>query len=229
MRERPLWSARARAGAAAVVACAYVVLGVAVATGRTGPVDEAVYELFRPGGYWGGGQELLGNVVDLAQPAVCVGFLAAFSLCLSVRRRRWRPAIVALLLVVTTAVVVAATKWLVDRPDPAGGFVPHAGSFPSGHVAFVLVCAGGVVLLTGRPASRWAVGLVVLAWSLMALSVLVIGLHWLSDVVGGTLAGLAVLGAATSVPTGREGSGHGVTTAAEPCPDEPRPLHNRRS
>jgi undecaprenyl-diphosphatase len=199
-----------------------------VATGLTVRLDDALYELFRPHGYWGGGQELLGNIVDLAQPAVCVVLLAAFSLWVSAKQRRWRPGLLALILVLTTAATVVVTKWLVDRADPAGGFVPHSGSFPSGHVAFIVVCAGGAALVTGRSASRWGATLVVLAWFLMALSVLVIGLHWLSDVAGGTLVGVAVLGATASLPGG-EGSAHRVVTAAEQCPNERRSLHNRRS
>jgi undecaprenyl-diphosphatase len=96
-------------------------------------------------------------------------------------------------LVAPTAVLVAATKLLVDRVDPAGGSTAMA-SYPSGHAAFTVVCLTGMVVLFSVQSRWWSWALVAVVAAAMAVSLLIIGLHWLSDVLGGVLIGLAVLG-----------------------------------
>ncbi len=196
---------RVLAAVAVWAGAAYLALTWAVAAGLTVPLDDAVYQLFRPGGSWGSAQELLGNIVDGAQPLVSLAALGVVALATAVRRRSWRPVVLAALLGVPTVAVVVATKWAVDREDPAGGFVPHDGSYPSGHVALVLVCGAGIALVLRRPVPRLAWLAVVTAWALMSLSILVIGLHWVSDVLGGTLVAIGVLAGALLVLVPRAG------------------------
>jgi undecaprenyl-diphosphatase len=87
-----------------------------------------------------------------------------------------------------------------DPPDPVASAVGYA--FPSGH-ALNATLAAGVLLLVflpyadGRPAARWtlyvAAGLLA---GLTGFSRLALGVHWVSDVIGGWL-----LGAATATAT----------------------------
>jgi membrane-associated phospholipid phosphatase len=73
------------------------------------------------------------------------------------------------------------------------------GSFPSGHMASVGICLGGALLVI-RARTRWWEWLPVGAIALsMAFSLLVQSAHWLTDVLGGALLTVGVLGAASTV------------------------------
>jgi len=127
--------------------------------------------------------------------------LAAVAVVLSVRRRRD-----ALLVFTATEALASvgctALKILVGRPRPDGLVSPLGSSFPSGHAAYAgATCVALVLLFTESGARRrpwWALaalGVIGMAWSRTYLQV-----HWLSDVVGGSLLGvgaaLAVFGGA---------------------------------
>jgi membrane-associated phospholipid phosphatase len=179
---------------------AYLVLTWFVAAGRTVSLDDAVYQVFRPGGVWAGAQEVFGNVVDDLQPAVCVLILVAVAGYSARRQRSWAPLVLVAVLLVPTAMVILGTKTVVDRVDPAGGFTPGRGAYSSGHSAFILLCSAGVAMLIERPVRWWVRILVGGLCVLMALSLLWIGLHWFSDVVGGSLVGVVVLALACLLP-----------------------------
>ena len=123
----------------------------------------------------------------------------------------------ALVLVGIGVVLIAATRWwallayaitealtpllssvikaLVDRPRPPDGLVHPAGaSFPSGHAAFAGATCVAAVLLFAKVGRRrhlwWALaiaGIAGMAWSRTYLQV-----HWLLDVLGGSLLGAGV-------------------------------------
>ena len=86
-------------------------------------------------------------------------------------------------------------KHLVQRPRPPDGLVhPTGASFPSGHAAYAGVTCIALMLLFTAPGSRrvlwWtvaALGIAGMAWSRTYLQV-----HWLSDVVAGSLLGVGV-------------------------------------
>jgi membrane-associated phospholipid phosphatase len=86
-------------------------------------------------------------------------------------------------------------KALVDRARPPDGLVHLSGpSFPSGHVSFAAATLVAAVLLfttVERPRRRWwwlaTAGIVGMAWSRTYLQV-----HWLLDVLAGSLLGAGV-------------------------------------
>jgi undecaprenyl-diphosphatase len=107
-----------------------------------------------------------------------------------------------LLAIAGLAAVVLAIKFIIRRRRPEGEWGalyrmtdPH--SFPSGHAARSFLIAALVV--AWGPA--WLVPIVVLWAPLVALARVAMGLHYLSDIVGGAVLGLAAaLVAAQVVP-----------------------------
>jgi undecaprenyl-diphosphatase len=96
---------------------------------------------------------------------------------------------------VLTSVSSTVLKALVGRPRPPDGLVhPVGSSFPSGHAAYAGATCIALVLLFSSPGPRrlwwWAaaaLGTAGMAWSRTYLQV-----HWLSDVVGGSLLGIGL-------------------------------------
>jgi membrane-associated phospholipid phosphatase len=92
-----------------------------------------------------------------------------------------------------TAIIVLALKRLIRRARPEGDWGalyrrtdPH--SFPSGHAARMAM----LVVLVGALGPAWAAWLL-LAWApLVALARVAMGVHYLSDVVGGALLGIVM-------------------------------------
>lgn len=108
-------------------------------------------------------------------------------------RRRHREVAALLPLIGVTAVgVLALTKWLVNKPRPTlRGY-----GFPSGHVFGVTVFVVVAVYLlwlyeVPRRTQRLARAVGVAFIVAVGYSRLYVNAHWLSDVVGGLLAGLA--------------------------------------
>lgn len=110
----------------------------------------------------------------------------AGALALILVRRRWA-AVYFLIALSVSALVVQVLKHLFGRARPEEILVmSDYGSFPSGHVANAATIA--VAMLVVFP--RVAVFLAGTAWVLlMALSRTYLHAHWLSDTLGGALAG----------------------------------------
>ena len=120
--------------------------------------------------------------------------LAAVGVLL-LRRRRWLALAAFAVTETLTSLSSTVLKILVGRPRPPDGLVdPVGSSFPSGHAAYGAATCIGLVLLFTNPGRRrriwWvlaALGMLGMAWSRTYLQV-----HWLSDVVGGTLLGIGI-------------------------------------
>lgn len=116
-------------------------------------------------------------------------------LAILVLRRHWVQLSAFILALVTSEAMIGTMKALYERPRPAGGLLAtHSWSFPSGHAVAGAVTAVGIVIVLLPPGPRrwrWEVQAAVFA-GLMALSRTYLGVHWLSDVVGGTLLGVTV-------------------------------------
>jgi len=117
-----------------------------------------------------------------------------------------RSAVFVIVAVEGTAVLSTLTKDLVNRTRPSVPVpVAHAGggSYPSGH-ALTSCVAVGVVLVVLVPSLRAAAarGLVVVAMLIVlavGFSRLILGVHYLSDVIGGWLLAIAWLLALTAL------------------------------
>ena len=111
--------------------------------------------------------------------------------------RRYRDALVVPITGATGVTIEGLAKWIVDRPRPKNvGY-----GFPSGHVLGVVVVFGLLIYIAWKVKMHpvWsclttATGMLVVIG--VAFSRLYLNAHWLSDVVGAGVAGVAlVLGA----------------------------------
>jgi undecaprenyl-diphosphatase len=145
------------------------------------------------------------EVVSFFGRAVWLAVLVAVAALFLWRRRRPRLAAFLVLVAVGGGLLNTAVKVAVDRPRPV---VDHpvasasGHSFPSGHSMTSTVCYGAL-LVTFLPAVRprrrtlavAAVALLVLA---IGCSRLLLGVHFLSDVLGGFVLGLSWLTASVA-------------------------------
>ena len=114
---------------------------------------------------------------------------------LLVAARRWAALITFAVTESLTPLLGNLLKALVTRPRPAGAMLtPHGSSFPSGHAAYAGATTVALVLLFSKPDRKrprwWALAAVItagMAWSRTYLQV-----HWLTDVLAGSLLGIAV-------------------------------------
>ena len=116
-------------------------------------------------------------------------------------RRRVTATVFAVLVMVTTSLTTTALKLALARGRP--DWQDHTDllstkSFPSGHASSVAACAGILLLLiwapTARQTRRWpaTVGVVVV-WLVVCLDRVLLGRHFPSDVLAGSLLGVAVV------------------------------------
>lgn len=187
--------------AAVTAAGLFALLALAVATGSTTAVDVAVRDTMRPGDVWGEPQLVADVVVEGLRPEVVIAVLLTVGVAVSVLRRAWGPFACTILLVVAAALPAAAAKVALRRTDPHHD-LSSIGSFPSGHVMFVLVGVGGVLLVASVRSRWWHWVLVGAATLAMGISLLLQAAHWSTDVLGGVFLGVTVLGSAHQVVRG---------------------------
>lgn len=123
--------------------------------------------------------------------------------------RRHHRRLVAFLLSSTIggSLVNTAVKLAIDRPrpnysDPAAITFQSGKSFPSGHTMSSTIAYGALLLiflpLIPRKYRPWSIAGVVGLVTLIGVSRLGLGLHYVSDVVGGFILGVAWLSASTA-------------------------------
>jgi undecaprenyl-diphosphatase len=134
-------------------------------------------------------------------------------------RKRWRLALYLLATAAGALVLDPVLKSLVGRLRPVVAHpIAHGtgDSFPSGHSLGSIVCYGAI-LLVFLPAARgrWRVMFITVIVTLIALigiSRILLGVHYLSDVIGGWAVGITWLGVtAFAFEAARHASGQRVT------------------
>jgi membrane-associated phospholipid phosphatase len=180
-------------------AAGFVILTALVATGISQPIDDAVRQMFRPDDVWGPAQIAFGDVVHILEPPVAMSLLLVAGLGAAAHTRRLWPAVVAAALGGTTVALVAGFKLLIARPDPQG-HTDVLGAYPSGHTALLIVGLGGALLVSRLWKRWWAMCLAIVACSTMATALLVMAMHWFTDIVGGALLATATITAASHHP-----------------------------
>lgn len=152
-----------------------------------------------------------GVLTTLASPTA-TGLLAVVAALACWRRLRLvRPALVVLGTVVVANGLAVVAKRLVAEQRPPGSrayLLGIAHSFPSGHVTGTLALCGIVAVVLGRDATVAFRALLtvtaVAATSVVALSRLYLGVHWVIDVAGGLLLGGAAVLAGSLASVRRE-------------------------
>ena len=104
--------------------------------------------------------------------------------------------------ILNTAVKIAINRPRPSFRDPSAITFQEGKSFPSGHAMSSTIAYGALLLiflpLIPRRYRPWAVGAYIGLEALIGLSRLGLGVHYISDVVGGYLLGLAWLTASTA-------------------------------
>jgi membrane-associated phospholipid phosphatase len=169
-------------------------LTTTVALGLTDGLDVWARERFRPNFIWGENQRRASHVVFWLDSERMVLLLALGSAGVCVWRLTAWPLVRSACAVTMTAGLTIALKELLHRGDPGGQHTSLGGSFPSGHSAILLVCVATGAMIVSCP-TRWSqrVGILLLE-AVLAVGMLFITLHWLTDIVGGALVGGVVLG-----------------------------------
>ena len=115
-------------------------------------------------------------------------------------RRAWRPAIATTAIFLFADYAYSLIKILIHRPRPLNHFAgAESFSFPSGHATMSAVTFGILAVLVSHSMSRWSRSLVYAACGLVIITIsysrVYLGVHWMTDVVGGMLFGMILVAA----------------------------------
>jgi undecaprenyl-diphosphatase len=133
---------------------------------------------------------------------VILPLVVLFSVGMLLALRRYQTAGLVVLVVVSGSVMVEVLKLAVDRQRPPVLLQPHlvplpdTPSFPSGHSALSAVIYLTLALLVsgrvqGRRVHAFLIGASLFLTLLIGVSRMYLGVHYLSDVVAGWIAGLS--------------------------------------
>ncbi|SEO22259.1 PAP2 superfamily protein [Halogranum amylolyticum] len=150
-----------------------------------------------------------------------LGGATALMLLLSVlywtAERRATALVVSFTLTALGVVLALKAGFGLPRPPAAEQLVTHDNDpwgFPSGHAVAAVVAYGGLVVATDRFRSRWAAVAAGVLALLVGLSRVVIGVHYLGDVLVGFAVGLALLGGLWRLTDGSPRRGFAIATLA---------------
>ncbi len=175
----------------------FAVLTMLLGAGATLPFDQPLLDAGRSLPVDVSTWRLLSDAANLPLIALGVGLIVG--LLLTGRRRE---ALVAIVVLVAVTAGSELVKQLVARPRPPGGDVVVPGvvySYPSGHVLEALTIFGMIAILLWRTGRHRllarVVGVFAVVFSLLvAVARVALDAHYPSDVLGGYLAAVGVLG-----------------------------------
>lgn len=180
------------------VLVAYVALTVAVVL-RSPLVDvDAAVVTLQLRHHYGQFYEFLHAYVVIGQRGPSTLIALPWFIWLARRRRSARPLVMLAVALVVLNVSVGLAKLATGRLGPRGGHSAYdlwAGGniYPSGHVGNAVVLYGLITLLVAPRFRLPALMLTALLTLSVGYATLMINTHWLTDVVGGLLAGAVVL------------------------------------
>jgi undecaprenyl-diphosphatase len=171
---------------------------------------------------------LIKHVADLGGTLPAMAVTAVVAVAAALLRRSWRPLLAAAVAYAVLGGAVLTLKANVKRPGPGQLTMVHGGLgyFPSGHTANTLMCYGTCALLlaggrTGVLVGRKARTAIGVGMGIVALGVAVslvwLDYHWVSDVLGSyALCGAALFGVAAVL--GFHAPGRRTASAPSPPP-----------
>jgi membrane-associated phospholipid phosphatase len=193
--EAPTDRYRRRALAGTVVCLGLLaVLTLVVKLGLTDSLDVSAREHFRPHLVWDDPQRRANHVLSWLSPMHMLVLLAIGSGVVSLWRLTFWPLVQAAFGLAVTGGLVLVLKFLVHRGDPSGAHASLGGSFPSGHSAVLLACVGTGAMLVSCPTRWWQRAGCLLLEAVLAVAMMYVALHWLTDIIGGVLAAGVALG-----------------------------------
>jgi membrane-associated phospholipid phosphatase len=140
------------------------------------------------------------GVAFYGQPIVLRLLMVIIALLVVARGRRWYLAAWLIAVAVAENVIAPLTKYALNRPRPHWLHpitVEHSLSYPSGHATaagMFLVATTLLALTTTESSHRRRVGIatVALVYAVVSADRVFLGVHYLSDVIGGNLLGAAI-------------------------------------
>jgi membrane-associated PAP2 superfamily phosphatase len=142
-------------------------------------------------------QSMLDFVTSFGSTAVIVGTaIGVFAYEMVRRPSRWLPIFLAAVVIGQTT-LSTEIKNLLDRTRPTANPLAHTlgPAFPSGHTTAAAACFAAFALVLGRGRSRNTqavlAGVAVFVACAVAASRVLLGVHWLTDVLGGLALGWA--------------------------------------
>ncbi len=140
-------------------------------------------------------QWMLDFVTSFGSTGVIVGFSVVVFVVEMIRRpSRWLPVFL-IAVTIGQTLMSSGVKELLDRVRPTANPIAHTlgPSFPSGHTTGAAACFAAFALVLGRGRSRNVqsvlAGVAVFIAIAVAASRVLLGVHWLSDVIGGLALG----------------------------------------
>lgn len=138
----------------------------------------------------------VGRVISHVGDPLVVTAISVLVAALLLARGRTRAAVYVLVVRLSATLVSSAVKAIVGRPRPVLGHpFLHAsgGSFPSGHALGSAALWGSIAVITaGRLSRAGAVAVAVVVPVLVAASRVLLGAHYVTDVVAGLALGWAL-------------------------------------
>jgi membrane-associated phospholipid phosphatase len=141
--------------------------------------------------------EALTWLTHLGDTVVLLVVLTAVGVVEIIRRPRWNWSVLGFFATVGIGISLVnnSLKWMImrDRPEVSQLVGSGGSSFPSGHTAAAAACWAAIALVLARRLPllqrRWAAAVAAAIAVLVASSRVLLGVHWLTDVIAGLIVG----------------------------------------